>query len=195
MDNIEKPYILSVYRSKNTVFTIKDISLIWGETATDLLKKRVYRYVKSGKLHAVRKGIYAKDKNYDKFELATKIFTPSYISMETVLSKEGVIFQHYNQIFIASYLTREVMCNGQAYVFRKIKDSVLANPFGIEKKENYSIATRERAFLDMLYLYKDYYFDNLSSIDWDKCFEMLPMYENKEMTKRLHSYIKLSKHA
>jgi hypothetical protein len=188
--NMAKDYILRIMRSNNTVFTFKDIALIWGETNADLAKKRIYRYVKAGKLYAIRRGIYAKDTNYDKFELATKIFTPSYISMETVLAKEGVIFQHYSQIFAVSYLTRELFCDGQTYVFRKIKDSVLANPFGIEKKGNFSIATKERAFLDMLYLSKEYHFDNLTLIDWEKCFQMLEMYENKAMAKRLNSYRK-----
>jgi hypothetical protein len=190
---MEKNYILRILRSDNTVFTFKDIALIWGETNTDLAKKRIYRYVKAGKLYAIRRGIYAKDKNYDRFELATKIFTPSYISMETVLAKEGVIFQHHSQIFAASYLTRGIVADGQKYVFRKIKDSVLVNPLGIERKGNYSIATKERAFLDMLYLSKEYHFDNLTLIDWDKCFEMLAMYDNKTMAKRLNSYYKNAK--
>lgn len=189
---MEKDYLSKILRSKNTVFTFRDITLIWRETDADLAIKRIYRYVKAGKLITLRRGIYAKDKDYSKLELATKIFTPSYISMETVLSRAGVIFQYDNKIFVASYLTREIVCDEQTYVFRKIKDSVLTNFFGIEKKESYSIATKERAFLDMLYLYKEFHFDNLSSMDWPKCFEMLPIYDNKAMTRRLHSYYKIS---
>lgn len=192
---MKKGHILEIMRLKNTIFTFKDVSLLWGEPDANFVKKKLYRYVKSGKLYAIRRGIYAKDKNYDKFELATKIYTPSYISMESVLSKEGVIFQHYNNIFVASYLTREIVCEDQTYKFRKIKDSALSNHLSIEKRENYSIATKERAFLDMLYLHKDYHFDNLASIDWDKCFEVLPLYRNKAMAKRLDSYFRLSKYA
>lgn len=190
MEKTKKPYILSVYSSKNTVFTTKDLALLWSESESNVVKRRAYRYVKSGKLYAVRRGIYAKDRSYDRFELATKIYTPSYISLETVLSKEGIIFQHYSQIFVAAYLTREITCDGETYVFRKIKDSVLVNLTGIDKKEGYFIASKERAFLDMIYLHKNYHFDNLSSVDWGKCFEMLSIYENKEMTKRLNSYHK-----
>lgn len=190
MEKTKKSYILSIYSSKNTVFTTKDLALLWAETDTNLVKRRAYRYVKSGKLYSIRRGIYAKDKNYDRFELATKIYTPSYISLETVLAKEGIIFQHYSQIFVASYLTREITSDGQIYVFRKLKDSVLANLTGIDKKENYFIALKERAFLDMFYLHKNYHFDNVSSIDWEKCFSMLSIYDNKEMAKRLNSYHK-----
>lgn len=190
MEEKKKSYILSIYSSKSTVFTAKDLALLWSETDTNLVKRRAYRYVKSGKLHAVRRGIYTKDKNYDRLELATKIYTPSYISMETVLAKEGIIFQHYSQIFVASYLTREITCDGEIYVFRKFRDSVLTNLAGIEKKEHYFIASKERAFLDMVYLHKNYHFDNLGSIDWEKCFAILSIYENKEMAKRLNFYHK-----
>ena len=184
----EKKSITDILRSPYTVFTFKDIALIWGDTDINSAIAGVNYYVKKGQLYRIRRGVYAKDRHYDRFELATKIFTPSYISIETVLAREGVIFQHYGQIFAVSYLTREIACGGQTYVFRKIKDSVLANPDGIEKKGNYSIATKERAFLDMLYLSKEYHFDNLTLIDWDKCFEILAMYENKAMAQRLNSY-------
>ena len=189
----EKKPITDILRLPCTVFTFKDIALLWGDIDKNASIAGVNYYVKKGQLYRIRRGIYAKDKNYDKFELAAKIFTPSYISMETVLAKEGIIFQHYGQIFVASYLTRDITSDGQAYVFRKIKDSVLLNPLGIEKRGNYSIAVKERALLDVLYLSREYHFDNLSLIDWDKCFEMIGMYENKSMDKRLNSYYKDAK--
>ena len=175
-------------RLNSAVFTFKDISLIWGETDAKRTKRRIYRYVKSGKLYSVRRGIYAKDKNYDKLELASKIYTPSYISFETVLAKAGIVFQFYAQIFVASYLTREITADKQNYSYKKIKDSVLTNQAGIEKKNNYAIASTERAFLDVLYLNKDYHFDNLSPLDWDKVFEILPIYTNKRMEKKAKEY-------
>jgi len=187
---MKKTLILDIYNSKNSVFSIKDIALLWGESDAGLVKTRIYRYVKTGKLYSIRKGIYAKDKNYNKSELAIKIYTPSYISFETVLGKAGVIFQYYSQILVASYLTREITVDKQIYTYRKIKDSVLTNNAGIERKDNYSIATPERAFLDIVYLNKDYHFDNLSGLDWDKVFEILPIYSNKRMEKAVKNYQK-----
>jgi hypothetical protein len=187
-----KDYLSTLLRSSNTVFTFKELSLIWNETDVKLTKKRVYRYTKMGKLYSIRKGIYAKDKNYDRLELANKIFTPAYISLETVLSKEGIVFQHYNQIFVVSYLSREISCDDQAYVFRRMKDVILMNSSSIEKKGNYYIASKERAFLDIIYLNKNYHFDNLSSINWDICVDILPIYKNKAMERRLTSYHELA---
>jgi hypothetical protein len=76
-----------------------------------------------------------------------------------------------------------------------LKPPVLANSLGIEIKANYSIASIERAFMDMLYLNPNYHFDKLSSMDWKKCQEILPIYGNKALVKRLDSYFKLDQHA
>jgi len=59
----------------------------------------------------------------------------------------------------------------------------------LEKRvKNYAIAIPERAFLDTLYLYKKYHFDNLSPINWKKVFEILPIYQNKALEKRIKKY-------
>jgi len=172
--------------------------LAGGEISPALLRRRVSYYIQKDQLHPLRRGIYAKDKKYDKFELANRIYTPSYISFETVLSRAGVIFQSYGQIFIASYLTRELKIDDQIYSYRKIKDDILMRtqlPIGIEHKGTYSIATPERAFLDVVYLSKDYHFDNLSALNWEKVFEILPIFENVEMEKRVKAYYELFKHS
>jgi len=177
--------LTKILRSKNSVFTFKEILLLWDETNEDLAKRRISYYVKVGKLYRLRKGIYAKDKNYDRFELATKIYTPSYISFETVLAPAGVIFQFYSQVFCASYLTREIFVNNQKYSYRRIKDAILTNQKGLDLKENYWIALPERAFLDLLYLEKKYYFDNLTVLNKKKVFEILPIYKSEALEKRI----------
>lgn len=185
--------ILKIFRSPNSVLTAKEIALLFGETDLNNLKSKLNYYVKTNKLIFLRRGIYAKDINYNKFELATKIYTPSYISLETVLSQEGIVFQHYDAIFIISYLTREIRCKNQRYVYKKIKDAALTDISGIEEKENYYIASKERAFLDILYLYKSYYFDNLKPINWESCFKILPIYSNKRLIKTVNRLYKESK--
>lgn len=180
-------YISTILRSKKTVFSFKDIVLLWRDSG-NAARVRINYYLRNGDLYRIRQGIYAKDKNYDRFELSTRIFTPAYVSFETILAQAGIIFQYYSQIFVASYLSREIKIEGQTYSFRKIKDSVLVNKLGIEKKSNYYIACPERAFLDVLYLNKDYYFDNPSGLSWEKVFEILPIYNNKRMEKKVRKH-------
>ncbi|MEI8062146.1 MAG: type IV toxin-antitoxin system AbiEi family antitoxin domain-containing protein [bacterium] len=192
MDN--KPtkgeYLEVLLRSPKTIFSSKDVSLLWGEESDEVIKKRLNKYVKAGKLIRVRRGFYAKDKNYDRFELATRINTPSYISFETVLTREGVNFQYYGNIFVASYINREIDIEGQKITFVRMKDYVLSNTTGIEHKDGIATATSERAFLDRVYVSKDYHFDNLSNLNWDKVFEILPIYHNKRLEKKIKEYFK-----
>jgi predicted transcriptional regulator of viral defense system len=168
-------YLDVLLRSKKTIFSTKDVALLWGEKSEAAARVRLSYYAKAGKLIRVHRGLYAKDKNYDKLELATKIYTPSYISFETVLAKAGITFQLYGQIFVASYVKRDVIANGQTYSYKRIRDSILTDHTGIEAKENYHIASPERAFLDVVYSNKEYHFDNLSSLNWEKVFEILPI--------------------
>ena len=101
----------------------------------------------------------------------------------------------YNQIFVASYLRRELVCDNHHFSFKKIKQSVLTDKVGIEQRDYYFIADKERAFLDTIYLNKDYYFDHLDTINWDKCFDRIHLYENKKMERRLKKYYQENKNA
>jgi len=183
-------YIEILLRSSKTIFSTKDIVLLWGEQAEANVRVRLSNYVKRGKLIRVHRGIYAKDKNYDRFELATRIYTPSYISFETVLTRTGINFQYYGNIFVASYVTREIEAGGQKISFIRMKDYVLSNTIGIEHTNDISTATKERAFLDRIYISKDYHFDHLDVLDWNKVFEILPIYRNKRMDKKVQEYFK-----
>lgn len=183
-------YLGALLRSKKTIFSTKDVALLWNEKNEAAARVRLSYYAKAGHLFRIHRGLYAKDRNYDKLELATKIYTPSYISFETVLAKVGVVFQLYGQIFVASYVTREITVDSQAYSYRRIKDSILTNRSGLELKDNYHVASPERAFLDVVYSNKEYHFDNLSPLSWDKIFEILPIYNNKRMEKILAKYHK-----
>lgn len=181
---MEKADILSILRTDKTVFTFKEIFLASGETNSALLKSRLNYYVKKGELHSIRRGFYAKDKNYNRRELATKIYTPSYISFETITREASMTFQHYDTIFVASYITREIIADNQNFAYKRLKNTILTNPDGIEIKENYSIASPERAFLDILYRStRGYYFDSLRPLNWDKVFKFLSIYNSKRMEK------------
>ena len=178
-------YLTAILRSKKTVLTYKDILLLWREQGSEAATVRLYQYARKGDLYRIRRGIYAKDKNYNQAELATRIFTPSYVSFETVLAREGVTFQFYSGVFIASYLTREITSDGQLYSFRKIRNGILTNPAGVEHRDETSFASKERAFLDTLYIHTDYHFDHPGGLDWNKVFDILPIYGNKRMAKKV----------
>lgn len=179
--------LYTILRSSRTVFSFKELILLCSDIKPKNLREKVNYYVKKGQLYRIRRGLYAKDKDYDRFEVATKIMTPAYISFETVLQKTGIIFQYYESIYVASTHSRIIMCDGQEYAFRKIKESILTNRAGIEILDAYSVATPERAFLDLLYLNKDYYLDN-PRLNWDLVFKILPIYSNKRMNETVNKH-------
>lgn len=181
MDNL----VAKLYQSTKTVFNNKELSLLWQENKKDNLNSKIAYYVKQKNLFRLTRGVFAKAKKYNSKELAVKIYTPSYVSFETVLREVGVIFQHYDTIFVATKWSQKKVIDKKTFVFRKLKDEVLYNPTGIINQGNYSLASLERAFLDMLYLFPNYYFDNLERIDWEKCFGMVKIYDNKQLVKRL----------
>ena len=183
-------FILEIYKKPQTVFSLKEISMLFPEFIYKNLKSKLSYFVSTGKLKRLRKGIYAKE-NYNFLELANKIYTPSYISLETVLEKEGIVFQKYKTVFVSSYLSRRIKVENQEIFYRKIKDEILLNSLGINEENYYFIASKERAFLDAVFLYKDYHFDNLRPLDWEKIKEIEKIYSSKVLVKRVTQYYKI----
>ena len=181
--------MLTIYKKQQTVFSLKELTLLFPNIAYQNLKRRINYFVKVGKLKRPRRGLYAKE-NYSSWELANKIYTPSYISLETVLAQDGVIFQAYKSIFLVSYLSRRLSVDNNDYYYRKINESILYNKDGINLIDNCYVATKERAFLDAVFLYRDYHFDNLSSINWELVDDLVKIYKSKTLDKRIKEYKK-----
>jgi len=179
-----------IYLSKQSVFSIDELAQIFNEKNRQSLKSRLAYYVDTGFLVRVRRGIYAKPGNVNMQAVAVRIDNPSYISFETILRDVGAIFQYDDAITIASSQSREVDVNSQKIIFRKIKDIVLYNPKGLKYKDYTTIASPERAFLDMLYLFSGYGIDNNRVINWKKCRELVNIYNNKRMKNELFDYCK-----
>lgn len=183
-------WLLKLYESKQTVFTTKEIALLSGEKNLDNLKAKLSYYVKQGKLIRLRRGVFAKNERYDRNELAVRIYTPAYIGFETVTSREGMTFQYYDSLFAAGYLSREISAAGDTIAYRRLKKEILTNRKGLVDRGYYFEASNERAFMDMLYWYGTYHFDNLRSLDWDVCQNLLSVYKSRRLEKTLQEYRK-----
>ena len=187
--NIINNIVLAIYKDERTVFCLNDVAMLVGESDFQSLNKKLNYAVRTSKLQNPRKGIYAKP-DYKPEELACSIYTPSYISLEYVLQKAGIVFQYDSRIIALSYLSRNIVVENRTYVFRKIKNSVLVNTTGILKQNNHiNIATAERAFLDLFYLEKNYYFDNLNPLNKELVFKLLPLYQSKALNLRVNNLL------
>ena len=187
---MKNDFIFTLYKNPQSVFTAKSISLIFPDLKSESIKNKIQYALRTKKLIHLRKGMYVKE-SFNHFELANKLYTPSYISLETVLQKEGIVFQNYKTIYAISYVSRRVNIGLITIEYRKINNKILLNNTGIVQTNNYNIASKERAFLDALTLYKDYHFDNLKPLDWNIVFELIPLYENKALEKRAKEYFQL----
>jgi len=184
MSGLRNNIILTLYRSGKTVFRLNEIALLTDQNDFVSLNQRVHYLVKKGELSNLRKGIYALNK-YSKEELASKIYTPSYLSTDYVLQKAGVIFQYDSSLTSVSYLSRTTEVDGSVFRFRKIKNEILVNSSGINiNDKGVSIATPERAFLDYIYLNGDCYIDNPSILDKNKIDQILSAFNSPSLDKK-----------
>lgn len=179
----------AIYKSDRSVFRLRDIGMLTGITNPDSLKSAVSYYASRDVLRQVRRGIYVKD-HYTAEELACRIYSPSYISLETVLCRAGVVFQYSPAVTAISYLTRTITVDGHEIVYRKLKEAVLIDDRGIQREGNINIAIPERAFLDRLYLSGTYYFDNLRSLDRGRIEDLLQIYRCQALEKRVAKVLK-----
>jgi hypothetical protein len=177
--------LATIYNKNQTVFTFRELVLLDETIDIKFLKQRINYHVKTGKLLNLRKGIYAK-LDYNPEELASKVYSPSYISLEYVLRKEGMLFQYSDAITCISYLSRDMIVKENEISFRKIKNSILLNTLGIRRQENgINIATPERAFLDRLYLNGNIYTDFYEKLNKNLVFRLLEIYNSKILNERV----------
>ena len=156
-------------KSDQNLFHTQDLALLWEIANRNTLYTAIKRLVKKGVLIPVVKGLYSTLPlvEIDDFALgAALIHKFSYISLETVLEKEGVISQKIYPITFISSASQKIEFNQKLYRVKKLKNEFLFNPEGVDRKDGYFIASKERAVADMIYYNAEYYFDNSSTVDW-----------------------------
>ena len=173
-------HINKILASGKTVISINDMQqLTWLEDKS-YTRLVLHRLTKSWVLKNIKPGIFVLP-NYDIFELASKMKSKSYISFETVLQKNWIIFQDYhNTITLASNNTLTKTAEWFIFKFHKLSDFILTNTIWITNHKNkYMMATKERAICDMIYLYKNIYFDNIAWLNIYKLEELQHIYNKK----------------
>ena len=186
-----KNLLESIIESPRTVFTVQSLTM---QTVCDdsiRLTKSLHYYANEGKIRNPRRGIYTKQK-YNVQEMACSLFRPSYISLEYVLQRAGVVFQWDDTVTSVSYLSRTVEVDGRRYQYRKIAPELWIGFEGIEQQDNIAIATPERAFLDMVYLSAgNCYFDNLRPLSVKLIRALLPSYHSQKLNERVTTLLNI----
>lgn len=183
--SLQKNVLEVILSSPRTVFNVQSLRMLTECEDSQKLTKSLHYYVKEGKIHNPRRGIYTKA-TFDEKEMACSLFRPAYVSLEYVLQRSGIVFQYDDTVTCVSYLNRIVEIGDKAYQFRIINPELWIGMDGIEQQDNILIATPERAFLDMIYLSAgNCYFDNLHPLNKIKVKQLLPLYQSKVLTERV----------
>ena len=132
------------------------------------------RYVKRGIFLRLKKNFYVLDQNWknisreDRLKIANFLQVPSYVSFMTALSLYEVTTQVQRDFFESASLKRSVRFDARGTVFNyyKMKKEYY---FDFIKKDKIFIATPEKAFVDMVYLYSfGKYAVDFASLDVEK---------------------------
>lgn len=152
------------------VFSSSDLSNLIGG-GSNLLNSRVkQRLVRNEIVTRVQRGIYV-TKKCDFWVLASRLSPNSYISLDSVLSKNGLIGSIPKRFVSAVHpaRNRKVTFSGGTVQFHSIREDLI---FGTEKLANgVAVADSEKAFIDLLYYYSKgtrFVVDPLSEVDVTK---------------------------
>ncbi|MFW5888108.1 MAG: type IV toxin-antitoxin system AbiEi family antitoxin domain-containing protein [Patescibacteria group bacterium] len=183
-------YYKKLVQSGKTVFSMNDMRQIWGIKDADHLKVIVNRLYKRGDIRRIQKGVYTIAEEPNEWEIANKLKVPSYISLNTVLRENNIIFQEQGKTVTCvsnNTLTKKV--DDRIFKYYKIKDDILFHNKGLIFGNNITFAEPERAVCDQIYLFPGFYFDNLGGIKKKRLRELAGIY-NKRVQKEVDELIK-----
>lgn len=144
------------------LFHTADLAVIWGISDKNTLYTTIKRYLAKNILYPIHKGFYSlvPIKDLDPYALGVAfLHRYAYISTETVLAKEGLIFQKIYPITLVSDASKKFTINSQPYLVRQMRSNRLFSSTGLESRNGILWANRDRAISDMLYFNPKYHFD------------------------------------
>lgn len=172
------------------LFTLGDFERLFSIKNQNSLYKKIQRLEKKGIVKKLIKGkyLFAFSKTND-FKIANFLYQPSYISLESALSFYGIITGFsYKITSITVKKSRTFTVNQKEYLYSHINQNFF---WGYEKKEDFLIAEKEKALLDLIYFYskglRGFNSDELDVSEIDK--QKLIDYAGK-FNKKLLSIIK-----
>jgi len=175
------------------VFTVDDLAILWKMPNRSKLWESIKYYVRTKRLYSIQRGVYAISEDYSPFEAGVKLFPPAYVSFTSALAHHGVLFQFSSEIHLMAQTSKRVEVSGHVFVYHQLKNEILLNQQGIEKIDNYWIASLERAICDTSYLIPNFVFEYLGNVDLQRLALIAKNYNNKALEKRIEQIIAIAK--
>lgn len=148
--------------NKYYLFTFRDVLLFYPNEKKNSLKRMLYRWKNRGWVCALKKGLY--ELSYPReliipdMYVANKLYSPSYVSLETALSHYSIIPEVAMAVTsITTRPTRRFKNKHGLFIYHTVKTDVFTGYY-IDKQEDFDIfiAEPEKALVDYLY-FKSYH--------------------------------------
>lgn len=128
--------------------TLRDISEIKNTASFSTVIKRLL--LNKILLRLEKDKYIVKNRAVNSFNLANRLYSPSYISFETALNFYGILSQFPHELSSATLKktgSKKIM--GRQYSYTHLKPELF---FGFVKRDGFLIANPEKALLDQIYL-------------------------------------------
>ena len=174
---------------KQLYFTTRDVATIFN---IKLASAQVLcsRYTAKGIFIRLKNNFYVLEQKWDKFvneeffKISNYLQVPSYISFMSALSFYEITTQVLRGFYESACLKRTVNFSKSEVCFNFYKLNKRYY-FDFEKKHDYFIATKEKAFVDSVYLYSlgkyriDFSSLNVAGLNKDKISEIIKVFPQK----------------
>ncbi|MFZ3085887.1 MAG: hypothetical protein WA097_04470 [Candidatus Hydromicrobium sp.] len=139
-----------LYAKGVSLFSINDAKKVFNIEKDNTLYKLLQRLEKKDIIKRIENGKYLFSfLEVSDFEIANFLTSPSYISLESALSFYGILSQFpYTITSITSKKSKRVIYEDKEYEFNHMESKYL---YGFFKKNNFLIASPEKALIDELY--------------------------------------------
>ena len=186
-------------------FETKELKLILGGDFSATTLVNLKNWLKKGHLIMLRRGLYAVSEmksRLDSIVFATKIYSPSYVSMETALSFYGIIPEAvFTVTSITTRKTNKFSTPVGNFSYQKIKKEAFGG-FETRKQDgvSYNMALPEKAMADFLYLnrnildgsserFRSYRFNEEFEFDVKKLMQFSKAFKNKKLSFLIDKFI------
>lgn len=145
--------VRNIIRFNKPYWSVADLEKILGYRSRQTLLVVLHRLVREGVLTRMRRGIYRVSiHSVEGAHLANLLYTPSYLSFESALSRYGILSQiPYAMTLATTRRSKKMTLDGTAVEYRQLREDLF---FGHRLEKGLDIAEPEKALLDALYLVK-----------------------------------------
>jgi len=187
-------------------FETKELRLILGADFTNTTLVNLKNWMNKGYVTMIRRGLYVLSETKDRTDtmvFATKIYSPSYISMEMALGFYGIIPEAvFTVTSVTTRKTKKFKTPLGNFSYQKIKKAAFG---GFETKKqggiSFNLALPEKALVDFFYLNRNvlngdceqflgYRFNEDFKYDAKKLLDFAKAFQNKKVSSLTQNFIK-----